>query len=264
MVKALEALLGVNESRTPNIVQDWYNRKFGNLGGNWPWCDGTVTYAAWHSGNEQSVVFGTGYAYTVAHAQKFQSRGQWHVDVAGIARGDIVFFDWGGSNSIGNIDHVGTVTGVQGGNVLCIEGNIDNMCKRTVRQSNYIVGYGRPAYSGGNPAPTPPPTTPPPDSSPLPWVYAGQLNHAAAWDPPAENGHRSYCWPQVMLVEQCLQREGLLTAGLVDGSWGTSTIRAYSKWQNRCGYYGDAANGLPGVASLQKMADKYGTFRVGA
>lgn len=255
MVKAMESLIGLGE---PNYVQDWYDSKFGDLGYNWPWCNAAITYAAWKSGNQNAVCFGGGFAYTVAHAEAFRKRGQWHVDVAGIQRGDIVFMDWERSNNISAIDHVEFVTGVSGGVVQTIGGNYENRCDRWTRTADVIAGYGRPNYTG---APSTPPA-PPPSTDSRPWVYVGQLRHAASWDPPAEQGHRSYCWPQVLLVEKALNREGLLSSGLVDGSWGTSTIKAYAAWQRRCGFTGSAADGYPGLNSLQRLGDKYG-FRVG-
>ncbi|GAA2749635.1 hypothetical protein [Kitasatospora cinereorecta] len=100
-------------------------------------------------------------------------------------------------------------------------------------------------------------------ADPRPWVYLGQLEQAIAADVPAPTGHRSYCWPQVLLVEKGLAGEGLLDNAFVDGSWGTLTLKAYSDWQKRLGYSGADADGHPGQASLQKLADKYG-FRVGA
>jgi hypothetical protein len=146
-----------NTVRTP--VHTWYNEKFGNPDPGkyaWDWCDGWITYIAHKSGNQSAVVFGSNghFAYTVAHAQEFKDRGQWHVDTAGIAPGDIVFFDWNGSNNISAIDHVGLVVKVEGSSVHTIEGNIENAVRRKVRDSSTIVGYGRPKYQGG--------TTPPP------------------------------------------------------------------------------------------------------
>src|SRR5690606_11575126 len=128
-----------NTVRTP--IHTWYNNKFGNPDPGkyaWDWCNGAVTYWAWMSGNQDAVVFGGAYAYTVAHAQKFKDKGQWHVDTAGIQRGDIVFFDWNGSNNISAIDHVGIVEKVVGSQVHTIEGNIENACKRKVRDSSTI------------------------------------------------------------------------------------------------------------------------------
>jgi LysM repeat protein len=149
--------IGADETNGNNVnfITHWYGEDYQ------PWCNMTITYAAWHSGNSQNVCGGTKRDYTVNHAQWFQSRGQWHTDTAGIQRGDIVFFDWDGSNSISAIDHVGIVESVSGSDVHTIEGNIDNVCKRMVRHSNYIVGYGRPKYSTAS-APPPPDTTPTP------------------------------------------------------------------------------------------------------
>src|SRR5919198_170927 len=150
MVHAAEKTLG--RLKEPNYIQKWYNAGWGNF----QWCNAAVTYWAWHSGNKNSVTFGNHkFALTTEHATEFQKRGEWHKDVAGIRRGDIVFFDWGKSNNIANIDHIGLVTSVSGKNVYTIEGNVDvDWVKRKVRDASTIVGYGRPNYSG---KPEPPP-----------------------------------------------------------------------------------------------------------
>jgi hypothetical protein len=107
-----------------------------------------VTYWAGHSANLGAIFGGKniGYAYTVAHARKFQKKGRWHNGVAGIEPGDIVFFDWTRSRSIKKIDHVGVVERVSGKRIVTIEGNASNRCRRMVRDAKFIVGYGRPAY----------------------------------------------------------------------------------------------------------------------
>ncbi|MEU4826397.1 peptidoglycan-binding protein, partial [Actinomadura sp. NPDC023710] len=94
-------------------------------------------------------------AYTVWHAQDFQKAGRWHsgttASVDQAKPGDIVFFDWGATNSVGAIDHVGVVEKVLGGGRLqTIEGNTSDSVRRRVRDSSVIAGYGRPAYGGGN------------------------------------------------------------------------------------------------------------------
>lgn len=264
MIAQAIATLGVGErnGNNTNYITQWY-------GLNDAWCDMSVTYWAYHSDNAQAVCFGGKFAYTVAHAQAFQARGQWHSDIAGIQRGDIVFFDWSFSNNIANIDHVGIVERVVGNTVYTIEGNIGNVCARKVRYAAEIAGYGRPKYINTAVVNLPPagsvssPSVPAPSNDNRPWVYVGQLNHAAEWDPPAENGHRSYCWQQVLLVEKALVGEGLLALNLADGSYGTSTLNAYAAWQRRLGYTGTAADGKPGLDSLSKLGNKYG-FRVGA
>jgi CHAP domain-containing protein len=140
LVRAAEKTLGVGE---PNYIQEWYH----DIRGNFPWCDAAVTYWAFRSGNQAAVTFGGKHAQTVAHAQAFYHHKKWHVDVVGIRRGDIVFFDWRGSNNIARIQHVGLVTSVSVKNVHTIEGNVSDKCLRKVRNASVIVGYGRPTYS---------------------------------------------------------------------------------------------------------------------
>lgn len=144
MVMYMESLLGTKGR--PNKVTNWYANRNGSYFANAAWCNMTITYVAYQSGNYDAVCFGKDYAYTVYHAQRFQQAGQWNVDVAGIKRGDIVFFDWDGSNNVGAIDHIGIVTGVNGRDILTIEGNTDDSVARRVRRAEEIVGYGRPNY----------------------------------------------------------------------------------------------------------------------
>ncbi|MCP9947293.1 hypothetical protein LUX33_01630 [Actinomadura madurae] len=56
-----------------------------------------------------------------------------------------MFFDWGATNNIGAIDHVGVVEKVLGGGRLqTIEANTGDAVKRRVRDAGVIAGYGRP------------------------------------------------------------------------------------------------------------------------
>jgi len=155
MVAAAERSLGV--SGRPNYITNWYGNRNGAYFRTAPWCDESITYWAYHSGNYQAVNFGQDFAYTVYHAQRFQRAGRWVTDVGGIRRGDVVFFDWSFSNNVGAIDHVGLVTAVNGRDIHTVEGNTDNACLRRVRHAATIVGYGRPAYvNAPMPAPRPP------------------------------------------------------------------------------------------------------------
>lgn len=143
--------LGTGE---PNAIQRWYAGKHGAAySGNQPWCDMAVTYWAHQSDNVDAVLPGGDRAYTVSHASDFKAAGRWlpgtaaNVDQA--RPGDIVFFDWGASNSISAIDHVGVVEKpLGGGRVQTIEGNTGDQCLRRVRSAGVIAGYGRPAYTG--------------------------------------------------------------------------------------------------------------------
>ncbi|AZM53345.1 CHAP domain-containing protein [Streptomyces sp. WAC 01529] len=156
MIAAAEKSIGLRE---PNHIQQWYRERNGSdYNGNFAWCDAAVSYWATQAGERDAVLFGTDYAYTVSHAQRFKNAGQWTAMTNGIAksgirRGDIVFFDWAGSSEIGKIDHVGIVTSVSGGYVYTIEGNTLNVCARRVRGVREIAGFGRPKYkaaSGGS------------------------------------------------------------------------------------------------------------------
>lgn len=64
----------------------------------------------------------------------------------------------------------------------------------------------------------------------------------------------------VLAVEQALQAKGLLSASLVDGHFGTSTLDAYAAWQRSLGYSGLDANGVPGRTSLTQLGS--GRFTV--
>lgn len=155
MIAQAEKSLGMRE---PNHIQQWYRERNGSAYNyNFPWCNAAVTYWATQAGERDAVLHGTDYAYTVAHAARFKAAGEWHAGARGIKRGDIVFFDWGGTNDIARIDHVGIVTSVSGANVYTIEGNTANVCARRVRREAEIAGYGRPKYktssgSGGSSA----------------------------------------------------------------------------------------------------------------
>lgn len=139
----------------PNALTNAYASRNGSEFRAVAWCDISVTEWARRSGNAAAVLPAGDRAYTVYHAQDFQRAGRWHVGTAtnvNAARpGDIVFFDWGASNSVGAIDHVGVVEKVLGGGrVQTIEGNTSDACLRRVRGADVIAGYGRPAYSGSS------------------------------------------------------------------------------------------------------------------
>lgn len=151
-----------NTAKTP--VHVWYEEKFGNPDTGkyaWDWCDAWITYIAHKSGNAQVVCFGDrGFAYTVAHANTFKVKSQWHEGAAGIRRGDIAFFNWGQG-----IEHVGLVLSVDDEAVRTIEGNTLNVVDCRNREPRHIAGYGRPKYVAGGPV-TPPTTTPAPYKAP--------------------------------------------------------------------------------------------------
>lgn len=238
MIAEAEKTLGWSDEnntvRTP--VHTWYNNKFGNPDSGkyaWDWCDGWVTYVAWMAGQQKAVVFNTGYAYTVAHADDFRAKGQWHAGTSGIKAGDIAFFDWDGSNSTSAIDHVGLVVKVDSTGIHTIEGNIENAVRRKVRTEATIAGYGRPAYSD---VATPPPTTEPPAGA------AVKLSEAKAHQAAATK-----------VIQTALNK--FRPPVTVDGDYGPKTAAAYKAWQQSLGWPGD---GEPSAHSLSELGKKYG------
>lgn len=105
---------------------------------------------------------------------------------------------------------------------------------------------------GGTVTPTPKPTPS------VPRVDLSRLVQAAKTDPGARQGHVTYM-AGTNLVEAALVKEGLLAKTYAgDGSYGTATKDAYSRWQRRMGYSGTAADGIPGRASLTQLGRKHG------
>ncbi|MBC6458435.1 peptidoglycan-binding protein [Actinomadura sp. HBU206391] len=140
----------------PNTITRAYASRNGDAFLNAAWCDMAVTYWARKSGATSAVLPKGDRAYTVWHAQDFQAAKRWYTgtkaNVDKAKPGDVIFFDWGGSDSVGAIDHVGVVEKtLGGGRVQTIEGNTGDACARRVRSYVDIAGYGRPAYTAPKP-----------------------------------------------------------------------------------------------------------------
>ncbi|WP_457030060.1 transglycosylase SLT domain-containing protein [Kitasatospora sp. P5_F3] len=173
----------------------------------------------------------------------------------------------------GGGEHTGIVVSYTETTVTSVEGNWNDQVSLVTRErrDSYVYGYGYPRFAEGircaDPAyqnqdgqGTGPTTLEIPVELPE-VLYVGQVNHAASWDPPAEQGHRSYSWPQVLRLERALESEGLLAHPFVDGSFGTVTIDAYRQLQLNLGYSGPDADGKPGMDSLSWLGRRHG-FRV--
>jgi hypothetical protein len=216
MIRQAERSLGI--AGRPNLITRWYASRNGAGFAAGAWCNQSVTYWANHSGNGATVCFNRDYAYTVWHAQRFRNEGQWHVDVAGISRGDIVFFDWDGSNRIGAIDHIGVVTGVRGHVVYTIEGNTSDACRRRARYASTIVGYGRPAYAGAPAA-----------------AHAAAGSNVADTAPPGipvlKQGSAGVLVKQLQRCLNKVQPSGLTA----DGGYGPKTAGAVKTFQHKVG-----------------------------
>jgi hypothetical protein len=99
-----------------------------------------------------------------------------------------------------------------------------------------------------------------PASSTKPKVSLAHVVAAARKDPPAAQGHTTYK-TEVLVVERALKAEGLLPSEYVDGSFGSKTVAAYARWQRSPaggGYVGQDADGIPGAASLKRLAARHG------
>ena len=143
---------------------DWY----GLVGA---WC---AMFVSWVADQADAADLIPRHAWTPSGAAWFRGRGQWGTQPR---PGALVFFEWPG---MGRISHVGFVEAVHAdGSITTIEGNTDVAGGRTggqvmrQRRSQYIAGYGYPAYAledaaapvrplpehTPSPAPAPAPTT---------------------------------------------------------------------------------------------------------
>jgi Putative peptidoglycan binding domain/CHAP domain len=158
VTSALEVLniarsqLGVVEqprgsNRTP--YSEWYGLPTG------AWCAMFVSWCFAHAGMPQPASTSKGFAYTPSGADWYKRRGRWSTAAS---VGDVVFFDFPG-DGVNRISHVGIVEAVPGdGSIVTIEGNTSGIANgsqidgggvfRRARRAG-IVGYGKPAYSGG-------------------------------------------------------------------------------------------------------------------
>ena len=142
MIAQAERSLANNTHGTPNEITRFYAERNGKGFLNELWCDMSITFWAFRSGNHTAVCFGTDFALTSAHVERFRKAGQFHDGADGIHLGDIVFFPREG-HAIG---HVGVVTKVKDGIVHTIEGNTSDAVRRRTHPMASVVGYGRPRY----------------------------------------------------------------------------------------------------------------------
>lgn len=153
MLTQMRKVLGWGE---PNPIHAWYAGRNGAefRPGSVPWCQMTVTWAAFYSGNYDEICPRGDRAYTVYGAEDGRGLGRWYAGTAENIRrhakpGAIVYFDWDGTDTLSRVDHVGVVERNLGdGRVQTIEGNTDNMGKRRVRGPDVVAGFWNPDYAG--------------------------------------------------------------------------------------------------------------------
>jgi hypothetical protein len=149
-LKAMKSYLGQTEhppgSNYVPVITGWYNKKFHIGTNNFSWCDATITKAAWDSGQQKAVVFGTGYAFVPAHFAMAKAMGL-KIHTGGIPpKGAIVGFRWDGAKGTTSCDHIGAVEASDGKTFYSIEGNIGDECRREHRDGKFVSVWFMPAY----------------------------------------------------------------------------------------------------------------------
>ena len=130
-----------------------------------PWC-GSFTDAVLQDAGLQVTKSGgptsePSSVYTPSGSSRYKSIGRWIPRHGAVQPGDIVYFDWGGSESTSRVDHVGIVEAVlPDGRIQTIEGNTSRTDSgsqgngggvwRRVRSRGVIAGFGRPLYTPDN------------------------------------------------------------------------------------------------------------------
>lgn len=121
-------------------------------------------------------------------------------------------------------------------------------------QHQYDLMAGTPSV------PSSPPSQPKPSMQGAPDISLKIIEMCAREDPAKPQGVTTNA-NQVIWVQKALELEGLL--GVNDTRWGrgafgTMTVAAYKTWQQRLGYSGSDADGIPGMTSLSKLGAKWG------
>ncbi|GAA2406611.1 hypothetical protein GCM10010191_13400 [Actinomadura vinacea] len=154
-IKLARSQVGISEDAVGDTkFQDWYKstdraketveRDGGTIGGysSAAWCSMFISWIGHRIGASDQLGMD---AWTVAHAQWFEDKGRWGDKPR---PGAIVFFNWGGSKSIDDIEHVGMVIKDNGdGTVKTVEGNTSNAVLVRERSTASVVGYGYPRYA---------------------------------------------------------------------------------------------------------------------
>jgi hypothetical protein len=210
-----------------------------------PWCGSFVNWIFHNTGTggEPSVV------WTPGGAASYKSKGRLISRNSGDVRpGDVIFFDWGGSQNTGATDHVGLVEAVlPDGRIQTIEGNTSPTdagsqsngggVYRRIRPRGVVVGFGRPNYAADNNNPYNP-------SSNVDWgklrkFIAAALQNELKAVGTLQKGSRG---PQVVALQKALNL--ISGAALVeDGDFGNSTHAAVVAFQK---FFKLASDGVVG------------------
>lgn len=201
----------------PNIFTRDYASRHGSAFLQAPWCDMYVTYGSRKSGAKAALPKGDR-AYTVWHANDFANIKRWYSGTKDnvkkhAAPGDVMFCDWGGSDSRPKIDHVVTVKKNLGdGRVITVEGNTSDRVAYRVRSWTVIAGFGHPAW-----------VVSPPKQIGNAWPYKPSTLLRKGWENSAG----------VKRVQDRLNTLGFKPVLAEDGDYGTKTETAVKWFQKR-------------------------------
>jgi Putative peptidoglycan binding domain len=176
-----------------------------------PWCDISQSWIFTAAGDPMH------FALCSTHIAACKQAGVWHQGHAGIALGDLVFYDW---NADGFIDHIEWVESVNQVGIVTLGGNVSDRFDRWSRGFGPIVGYGRPFYAEGTPLS---PAVHPMLARPVPILEDGSTG------------------PQVRALQSALNRFGAHLA--VDGGFGTQTGDQLENFQRFMGLVTDRQYG---------------------
>lgn len=218
-----------------------------------PWCGSWTNWILHFSGTtgEPSSV------WTPGGAQSYQKLGRWiSRNSPDVRPGDIVYFDWGGSQQTSRIDHVALVEApLPDGRIQTIEGNTSPTdagsqgngggCWRRIRSRGVIVGFGRPNYSADNLSPWNPSTNV--DWPKLRKFIAAGLHKEVGGISLLRQGSKG---PQVTTLQNALN---LVTGTALspDGDFGPSTRAAVVSFQKFFRLNSDGVVGPQTKAMLQ-------------
>lgn len=262
------AEIGVREGRDPN--GNWNNRvKYTTWYANHPliknpsfltsaWCAIFVSWIANKAGCLATLI--PMHAWTPSGLAWFKTRGL-VTQGKGARPGDVVYFY---RPDMGRVAHVGLVEAVDGDYIVTIEGNTNtsgsrqgNGVYRLRRKITNHMYFCHPAYAKPATAST---ASKPSATAALPKVSLSRLRTAARTNPTRTD--RKVTYPAVEVVEKALVKKGRLAKKWADGHYGTTTIAGYAALQRSYGYRGADADGIPGRASLQRLAKDTGLFVV--
>lgn len=204
-------------SGRPNRFTRAYASRHGSAFLRAPWCDMYVTEIARDTGARAAIPNGDR-AYTVWHANDFANINRWYSGTTAnvkkhAAPGDVVFFDWNGSNSRGAVDHVGIVKKNLGdGRIVTVEGNTSDAVRIRVRGSGVITGFGQPRWTVSKPKPIG-----------TAWPYKRGTLMRKGWENSAG----------VRKVQDRLNDLGYRPKLVVDGDFGAKTLAGVRWFQKR-------------------------------